>query len=85
MDATGLALNKRGNNSEILPEVEIIVISPQIPPGSESGFPPFGSVPAIMRALEDLSRLFNPYSPIPDTDLPELIIDKQKEAKNDLL
>lgn len=83
MDPMGLAPNKDGNNSEILPEVEIIVIPPQIPPGSESGFPPFGSVPVIMRALEDLSRLFNPYSPIPDTDLPELVIDKQKEAKND--
>lgn len=85
MDPMGLAPNKDGNNSEILPEVEIIVIPPQIPPGSESGFPPFGSVPVIMRALEDLSRLFNPYSPFPDTDLPELVIDnrnKNQEAKN---
>ncbi len=36
---------------------------------------------AILRALEDLARIFNPNSPIPDTDLPELVIDKQKEKK----
>lgn len=82
MDPTGLA-SGTGDDSSLLDEIIVIANPIPVAPGPGPGLPPFGSVPAILRALEDLARLFNPNSPIPDTDLPELVIDKQKETNND--